>query len=80
MSCGPTRPGRPTRRELERELDAWNSRNPVGTRGVLIKDDGAHVQTTVVAPAGILGGHTVVGWFEGVRGCYLARRFSRAAS
>lgn len=49
--------------------DDFNRRFPVGTPVILRKDSG-NVVTSVRAPAEILQGHSAVGWFVGVSGCY----------
>jgi hypothetical protein len=58
-----------TEARLQRLVDDFNRRFPVGTPVVLRKDSGP-VETTVRAAAQILGGHSAVAWFEGVSGCY----------
>jgi hypothetical protein len=54
---------------LQRIVDDFNARFPVGTRVFLRKDSGP-VVTTVSHAAVVLGGHSAVAWFEGVSGCY----------
>lgn len=56
-------------KQAQREVAAFNNRFPVGTPVILEKDSGP-VETSVVAPAEIMGGHSAVAWFSGVRGCY----------
>ena len=58
-----------TERELQNIVDDFNLKFPVGTQ-VVLKKDTEVVQTVVESPAEILGGHSAVGWFRGVRGCY----------
>ena len=58
-----------TEARLQRLVDDFNGRFPVGTPVMLRKDSGP-VQTTVQAAGQILGGHSAVAWFEGVSGCY----------
>ena len=60
---------RATAKKLQQIVDAFNRDYPVGTDVMLRKDSG-FVLTVVEAPAVILGGHSAVGWFRGVRGCY----------
>jgi hypothetical protein len=62
-------PKQPSRAHLQRIVDRFNRSFPVGSRVILRKDTG-EVETTVKAPAEVLSGHSAVGWFEGVRGCY----------
>jgi len=56
--------------------EQWNKENPVGTEGLLKRDNGDGTPTKVLAEAYEMGGKTVA-FFEGVRGCYLADRFLR---
>ena len=57
------------REKLQRLVDDFNRRFPVGA-AVLLRTDSGDVETIVRNPAEILSGHTAVGWFEGVSGCY----------
>lgn len=59
----------PTMKTLQKIVATFNADFPVGTPVILKKDTGV-VETVVEAPAEILGGHSAVGWFRGVRGCY----------
>ena len=54
---------------LKKMVDDFNRIHPVGSVVKLRKDSG-EVTTSVTAPAEILGGHSAVGWFDGVSGCY----------
>ncbi len=56
-------------KQLQKIVDGFNETFPVGTE-VLLRKDTEVVRTVVEAPAEILGGHSAVGWFRGVRGCY----------
>lgn len=60
---------RPSIAELSKIVEEFNRDFPVGTNVILKKDTGV-VETVVESPAEILGGHSAVGWFRGVRGCY----------
>lgn len=60
---------RPTYKQLQKIVDDFNEHFPVGTVVTLRKDTG-EITTTVKAPAEVLGGHSAVGWFTDVRGCY----------
>jgi len=67
-------------RKLEAELaqqmaDEFNAKHPIGSKVVVRRDDGTENIARVKYPAGIVGGRAV-GWFEGIRGCYLLSRVS----
>ena len=64
----PVRPNT-TQRMLQQLVDDFNRLFPVGTE-VMLRKDTETIRTTVTHPAEILGGHSAVGWFDGVRGCY----------
>jgi hypothetical protein len=59
----------PSLKTLLQIVERFNQDYPVGTPVMLKKDTGI-VETVVDAPAEVLGGHSAVGWFRGVRGCY----------
>lgn len=59
---------------MQSKVDAFNERNPIGTKVTLVKDRGEKVETKVQYPAQILSGHTPVVWLEGVSGAYLLSR------
>lgn len=59
----------PTLKSLQGIVNKFNLLYPVGTP-VLLRKDTATVETVVRAPAEVLSGHSAVGWFEGVSGCY----------
>lgn len=59
----------PSLKTLLQIVERFNQDYPVGTPVMLKKDTGI-VETVVEAPAEVLGGHSAVGWFRGVRGCY----------
>lgn len=70
----PSRPVPPNARKritasLEAAVKDFNERFPVGTAVVLRKDTET-IRTVVEHPAEILGGHSAVAWFQGVRGAY----------
>lgn len=69
-----------TLKTLQREVDEFNKLCPVGTEVIVTKDLGEEVRTKVWHEATILGGHTAVGWFEGISGCYLLSRARKAAT
>lgn len=56
--------------KLQKEVDAFNEKYPVGSTVVLITDENeAHI-TKVRGAAFILGNHTAVAFFENIVGCY----------
>lgn len=59
----------PTVAQLQKLVNKFNRRYPVGTPVVLCKDSG-EVNTKVRAPAEVMQGHSAVAWFEGVSGAY----------
>lgn len=60
----------PTQRELEDQVNYFNGRFPVGSKLKLKKDFGGIIDVTVRHEATIMGGHSAVGWFEEISGCY----------
>lgn len=60
---------KPNQRKLQQLVDDFNRLYPVGTEVILWKDTGIG-RTVVEQPAEILGGHSAVAWFTGVRGAY----------
>lgn len=65
---------KPNLKKLQKEVDTFNAKCPVGSKVIVTKDLGEEVHTTVTHEATILGGHTAVGWFDGIVGCYLLSR------
>jgi len=57
-----------------RKVSEWNARYKVGQKIRVTKDDGTVVETETIHEATLLGGHTVVGWFKDIRGCYALER------
>lgn len=55
---------------LQREIDQFNSAYPVGSPVNVQMDSGDVKNCTVSSPATILGGHSAVGWFNEISGCY----------
>lgn len=55
--------------QLQKIVNDFNAKYPVGTKVILRKDSG-EVETEVAAVARILSGHSAVAWFAGVTGCY----------
>lgn len=68
----------PTQKQLQADIDRFNKACPVGTAVTVEMDDGSLVESTVRREATILGGHTAVGWFEGITACYLLSRARKA--
>jgi len=60
----------PSQRELEDQVEYFNGKYPVGSKLKLKKDFGGVIEVTVSNKATILGGHSAVGWFEEISGCY----------
>ncbi|MHC4644186.1 MAG: hypothetical protein ACYTBJ_01695 [Planctomycetota bacterium] len=69
---------KPSLKKLQAEVDRFNEECPVGTAVTVTKDLGDVVHTKVRFPAEVLSGHTAVGWFEDIRGCYLLSRAAKA--
>jgi hypothetical protein len=59
-----------TKREAERQVNAWNAAHKVGTPVILSKDDGSQVTTVTRHPASLIAGYIPVVWLDGVSGCY----------
>lgn len=59
----------PSLKTLQKIVDRFNAEFPVGSK-VLLRKDSGEVETEVRAPAEVFGGHSAVGWFVGVSGCY----------
>jgi hypothetical protein len=53
----------------QRIVDDFNARFPVGSV-VMLRLDYGEMETIILRPAEVLQGHTAVGWFDGVSGCY----------
>ncbi len=54
----------------QKKVDEWNNKYSVGQKVIVKMDDDSDFTTTTRYPAELLGGHTAVGWFIGIRGCY----------
>lgn len=67
----------PSKRTLQQIVDRFNADFPVGSKVILLKDSG-EVETEVRGVAEVLGGHSAVGWFVGVSGCYSIENRVRA--
>jgi hypothetical protein len=66
--------GKVGKAQLQGAVDQFNASCPVGTPVSVMMDDGTTFETKVTRPASILGGHTAVGWFEGLVGAWLLSR------
>jgi hypothetical protein len=62
--------------DLQRQVDSFNARYPVGQQVCVRKDDGEAVITTTRAKAEVLSGHSAVIWLDGISGCNLLDRVS----
>ncbi len=61
----------PSQAKLQKMVDDFNKRFPVGTPIMLKKDFvDEPVLTKVTHPAYIMSGHSAVAFFEGISGCY----------
>jgi hypothetical protein len=61
---------KPNQKALQKKVDEFNINYPVGTEVYITKDDGGIMQTKVKHPAEVMGGHSAIGWFENISGCY----------
>lgn len=60
----------PSLKKIQSQVDNFNSKHSVGDSVKLRLDSGEVKEVKISHPATILGGHSAVGWFEGVSGCY----------
>lgn len=58
------------RRKQQKMVDDWNNKYKPGQRVKVKMDDGTFIETQTICEATLLGGHTAVGWFKDIRGCY----------
>lgn len=56
--------------QLKAQIDFFNKSCPVGTKVNLKLDSGEVKSVTVSSKATVLGGHSAVGWFAEISGCY----------
>ncbi len=68
---------RPDLKTLQAEVDRFNKACPVGTAVTVQADDGTLMYDVVTDPPEVLNGHTAVGWFAGITGCYLLSRVAK---
>ena len=64
----------PSAAELQRQVDEFNRRFPIGQRVSVRKDDRAGMITTTRSEASVLSGHSAVIMLDGISGCYLLDR------
>ena len=69
-----TRPKQKSLATLQKEVDAFNANFKPGDKVKLKTDEGTIIEVTVRFPASIMGGHSAVGWFEEISGCYMLDR------
>jgi hypothetical protein len=60
--------------QLKEQVDVFNKKYNRGDVVSLRLDNGTLQKVTVTHPATIIGGHSAVGWFEEINGCYLLER------
>lgn len=54
---------------LQKLVDTFNKKYPVGTL-VMLRTDSGEIETTVMSPAFVFCGHSAVAHFHGISGCY----------
>lgn len=59
-----------TEAQLESQVHSFNKSILVGGRVKLEMPNGEIKVVTVKSPATVLGGHSAVGWFNEISGCY----------
>ncbi len=64
------RPKPKSQKQLELEVENFNLKYKVGDKVLLQTDSGEIKEVTVKSEASIMGGHSSVGWFEEISGCY----------
>ena len=65
---------RPNLKALQKQVDEFNSRYPIGCTVTVRKDNGQGISTVTRSAAEVLSGHSAVIWLEGIGGCYLLDR------
>jgi hypothetical protein len=63
-------PKKKSLKQLELEVENFNLKHKVGDKLKLKTDGNSIMIVTVKHPATILGGHSSMGWFEEISGCY----------
>lgn len=56
--------------KLQKQVDEFNSIYAEGSKVNIKRDSGEIQSVTVAHKASILGGHSAVGWFEEISGCF----------
>lgn len=74
------RPKQKSQKQLELEVENFNLKHKVGDKVLLQTDGGEVKEVTVKHPATIMGGHSSVGWFEEISGCYQLDRVRGAVA
>ena len=64
------RPKQKSQKQLELEVENFNLKFKVGDKVKLEVDGGEIKEVTVKHEATILGGHSAMGWFNEISGCY----------
>lgn len=54
----------------QQQVESWNHEHPVGSKVVIVRDNGETLETTVTHEAQLLGGHSPVAWVAGISGCH----------
>lgn len=68
---------RPTEKDLQQQVDAFNRAHPeIGTAVSVVRDNGTATLTTTRSAAFVMNGHSAVIMLEGISGCYLLSRVS----
>ena len=65
---------RPNVKDLQKQVEAFNARFPIGQIVTVRKDNGEGIRTATRSKAQVLSGHSAVVWLEGITGCYLLDR------
>ena len=65
---------------LQQQVDWFNNTYPVGSTVNLKMDSGEVKEVTVYDKATVLGGHSAVGWFNEISGCYSLDRVKKQKS
>ena len=63
----------PSLAELQRKVDDWNARYPIGTPVHVRRDRGCY-DTTTRSHAQVLSNHSAVVWLASISGCYALDR------
>lgn len=66
-------------KKVQAQIDRFNSEHPVGSLVMVRLDSGELRAFTVRHEATALGGHTAVGWFDGITGAYALDRVTGPA-